>query len=176
MRSKKIPFIENSETNLTNGIFSYIQEQSLVKDLDSEGIVSFTTNRKTAQYTVPLYLIDKTNSYWASDSYLDSYLLIDFKNNKVSISDYIIADCGPDYPREWKILGSNDKIIWTQISHETTNYPSTYNGILCLRFRSESQEKFRYIKLIQLKAVHMELILLYTKLNYMVLYILAQTY
>ena len=151
IRSKVVPFIENSVTNQTDGIFSYIQEQTNVQDLDSKGIVTFTTNYAPSGETVPLNLIDKTANYWASLSYLDAYLLIDFKKNKVVVSDYIILNSKRDFPREWKIIGSNNNVTWKLISNEKTDYPSNGYESMCLRFKSQSLERFRYIKIIQLK-------------------------
>ena len=42
----------------------------------------------------------KEYSYRMSDNTTDAYLLIDFKKNKVIISDYIITDYDSDFPRE----------------------------------------------------------------------------
>jgi hypothetical protein len=148
LKSKVIQFIEKSGTNLTEGIFSYIQEQINAKDLDANGTVSFTTNRATNK-TVPLNLIDKERTYWASGKYLDSYLLIDFKKNKVAVSDYIITNYGFDFSREWKLHGSNDKRKWYELSHETTNFPSTDDTFYTFVYHSKSLERFRYLKFTQ---------------------------
>lgn len=149
MKSRHIPFIENSKTNQTNGIFSYIQKQTNEKDLDSKGIVSFETNYKAGADTVPLNLTDKRESWWASANNIDAYLLIDFHGNRVSVSDYIILDRGFDFPRKWKILGLNDKNQWNEISCETTNFASNNSNLYCFRYRSTSLDRYRCIKVIQ---------------------------
>ena len=148
LKSKVIPFIKNSGTNLTEGIFSYIQEQVNAKDLDANGAVSFTTNHATDN-TILLNLIDKERTYWASNTSLDSYLLIDFKKNKVVVSEYTIENRGYDFSREWKLHGSNDKRKWYELSHETTNFLSTDTTYYSFVYHSKSLKKFRYLKFTQ---------------------------
>ena len=149
MKSKIITFDETVDVKANEGIFSYLQEQAKYVNLHEKGIVSLTTNSPGAK-SKPLHLIDKNNTYWASNDNIDAYLLIDFKQNKVIISDYWIDDCGFDFPREWKMLGSNNKIKWTLISHEKTNFAENDSQRYCLRFHSTSLGRFRYIKIMQM--------------------------
>ena len=151
IKSKSVPFAENSESNQTNGIFSYLQEQTKFEDIDSKGVVSFTTNRRTVE-SIPLNLIDKNRSYWATSRDLDAYLLIDFKKNRVIVSDYTICNYGQSFAQEWKVHGSNNKATWKLISHETTNYASNEYNYHCFRYNSLSLERYRYIKITQQKG------------------------
>ena len=150
MKSKIISFPENSTIKTTKGIFSYLQEQAEIVNLHEKGIISITTNAPGSN-SKPLHLIDKsTSTYWNSAKNIDAYLLIDFKKNKVIVEDYWINNCGFDFSQEWKMLGSNDKVRWTLISNEKTNYRQSDNNLYWLRFHSLSLRRFRYIKIIQL--------------------------
>ena len=151
LKSKMIPWIKSGTNNLTNGIFSYLKEQASPLYPNDAGIISITTNYPSAS-SLPQNLMDGTDTYWSSKCNLDAYLLIDFMKNKASISNYVIRNPGHDYPREWKMLGSNDKIQWTQLSHQYSYYQSTQSTKYNLMFESESLKMFRYIKVIQLQS------------------------
>ena len=151
IKSKTIPWTNTGSSNLVDGIFSYLKAQTSPSYPDEAGVVSLTTNYPS-EHSVPKNLMDRTNTYWCSGLSLDAYLLIDFKKNKASISNYVISNYGHDYPREWKMLGSNDNKQWTLLSHEYTNYQSTESVYYNLLFTTKSLKIFRYIKIIQLQS------------------------
>ena len=151
MKSKFIRFNETSEISKTKGIFSYMQEKADVINLHEKGIISITTN-DPGRNSKPLHIIDKnTSTYWNTANNTNAYLLIDFKKNKVIVEDYWVNNRGFDFSQEWKMLGSNDKVRWTLISNEKTNYEQSNGKNYWLKFHSLSLMRFRYIKVVQLK-------------------------
>jgi hypothetical protein len=133
------------------GIISYLTRES-GGNVHTQGIVSITasSNYSSQCYQVADY---DWSSYWISADTQHSWIKFDFKNRKISLTDYSIKSGGQTSHLlvNWSIDGSNDDETWMTLDRRNTQDLNERYAVKSYRCESSpsSGSFFRFIRLTQ---------------------------
>lgn len=145
MVSLKSKVCEYDGTNSFGGIFSYLRSVTETSDPYQKGLIDF--NASMNKDSVKNVLIDSINEkgvYWSANE-LNSWMMIDFGLNKVSLSHYTISAGEKDFCKTWSITGSNDNKKWSDIHNGESNENPTTHSLISKTFKTEHRIARRYI-------------------------------
>jgi hypothetical protein len=140
----------DSSRRFEGGIISHLTPKS-GENVHTLGIVSITASSSSRNqcYQVADY---EWKDYWNSSSASGSWIQFDFKDRRISVSDYTIKSDGHggSHLRHWSVEGSTDGQSWVSLDRRDT---SDLNGDYIVRSYhctlSDAKSFFRYIRLIQ---------------------------
>lgn len=121
-------------------------------NIHNNGTIQITTNSQYSNY-VPQNIVNfDTNSLYHSENIKDTYLLFDFKNKIIQLSNYSIMShsSANSCLRNWVVEASNDGKIWEEIDKH--NEDSSLNGEKnenTFNISQKNRNFYRYIKLRQ---------------------------
>ena len=102
-----------------------------------------------------------TDSYFASHGEPNSWILYDFKRNRVIPKSYSMkpSECGRLIPKSWVIEVSNDGSSWTEIDRRDNNsdwpvIPGCYISPLNFKISRVQSQGFRFFRLRQTGKNH----------------------
>jgi hypothetical protein len=121
-------------------------------NVHTQGVVSITASStcRNQCYQVVDY---NSNEDWFSNNVPNSWIQFDFKNRRISVTNYTIKSdgIGADHLLQWWLDGSNDGNSWTRLDQQNTR--ELCGNFVVRTFACESMQSspssFRFIRLIQ---------------------------
>lgn len=111
---KGIPLLLNEKEEF-NGIIKYLTNKT-GGNIHKNKTINLTS---TDFYSDPVNMLDfNTNSYYQTQLYKDGWVVFDFKNRKIKLTNYAIKSNnkgGDGAMKSWKIEVSNDGKTWIKI-------------------------------------------------------------
>ena len=141
-------------SNDINGIVHYIQATyrnkagNLVKIENSTHQVD-GNNWRSAEALIRYDLYkSEGQSNWCSENMPSSYFILSFSRHSVEITNYTFITrnfLSSDFPKNWKVEGSNDPLNWQYIDHETDQ--NDLNQLSVTKtFKVRSPGRYKYFK------------------------------
>lgn len=129
-----------------NGIFNYLASKSS-GNIHDNGTIDVSSNSINRVSSHPKNLLQMNGNYVAKSGEKNAWVLFDFKNMEVEISDYIVKASSTCCMKNWVLEVSNDKSNWTVIdSHSNCNDLKTPNTIAKYHVQNKSFAKFVRIR------------------------------
>ena len=144
---KRFPFIYSKQHD---GIFSYLKEKSNGNVLNEVNITPLNTSNG---YEVGKLFDNDPNKRFCSQNISNSYIIFDFKDKSIILTDYKIQtspfDSNWHHPRSWKIQGSNDNNNWEEIDKQENCKETNENNVYQeFSIKQENIKQFKFIKMI----------------------------
>lgn len=152
---KSVEINYNSKNKL-NGILNYIRTKMPNSVFNEIDIISSSIYQNNEQYS-PRNIIqyENPNVEFCTINEDESWLLIDFKDHRITPNKYVIRSCDYDkdseHPKTWVIEGSNDDQTWDLLDEQKTN--ASLNGPTSINSFPLKQlnKKYRFIRMRQLE-------------------------
>lgn len=147
-KSNKIEILFNNE-NQFDGIINFIRNQ----DIDgTQNSIEITASSVANPLFPPSNVIEYETDqlYFYTKNSQNSWIRFDFKENRVSPTSYTLrTDMSSDYhPKSWVIEGSNDKVNWEKIDHQTNcNFTNGRDITHTFEIAKNTGKEFKYIQM-----------------------------
>ena len=114
--------IPYDESNPLNGSFAYLQKITNIEDIVFNKIVKVTVSSiENSNLAIPIIEKNESNVFWLSQPKESNFYEVDFVDNFFYLESFVIRVRGPDFFRNWRILGSDDGINYETL-YNATNY------------------------------------------------------
>lgn len=132
-----------------NGILNFFSKKSGGK-IDSEISITSSSINPSDNSSNPRNVAYNNNNYFFSDNFVNSWICFDFKDYRVSPTNYTIKTVGNYYPKSWVIEGSNDNVS-VEILDSQNNCSRLNNcSVVCtFTIGNQKNKQYRYIRMRQ---------------------------
>ena len=150
-RYNKPIVLQYNGSDMFNGIFDYLSQLRNDNILKTNEIVASYSSIDKSNGNDDICNIFQDGGDFCTEIKPDQWILVDFKQRKVSLTSYSIRTVSqtPRYPNSWKLEGSNDKKNWSLIDMKSKNTFFTQN-LQAENFNVNNNNAFQFIKLSQI--------------------------